>query len=160
MKYFAIFAVLVLIAGLAGVGWLYMNATVTVTPLATVAAEASTQGGTFRDLCAQIREHRLIGTAYTGEVPGDIGDYQFFQYSLRLSNRTAIPMEGIEVTVTPMEGDVAQVGDLSYKTLSAGGEGDVSALILTRAEMHSVREVTVTWYMWGLPFSQKVTCGR
>ena len=80
--------------------------------------------------------------------------------SIRLNNRTAIPMEGIEVSVTPMEGDVAQVGDLAYKTLAAGGEGDVSALILTRQEMHTVREAVVTWYMWGLPFSQKVTCGR
>lgn len=160
MKYLAIVSVLLLVACIAGVGWLYMNATVTVTPVDTMAAEAASQGGTFREICAQIRENRLIGTAFTGEVPGNIDDYQFCQYSIRLNNRTAIPMEGIEVSVTPMEGDVAQVGDLAYKTLAAGGEGDVSALILTRQEMHTVREAVVTWYMWGLPFSQKVTCGR
>lgn len=160
MKVFAIGAVLLLIAALAGVGWLYMNATVTVQAVDVTAVEAASQSGLFRELSEGIREGRTVGTAYTTEAPGEVENYQFLSYTLRITNHTAIPMEGLEVMITPMEGDVAQVGDLTYKTLAAGGEGDLGAVILTGVDQHSVREAVVTWYMWGLPFSQKVTCGR
>ena len=35
--------------------------------------------------------------------------------------------------------------------------GAFTAAILTSREMHSIRELTLTYYLWGLPFSARVT---
>ncbi len=61
---------------------------------------------------------------------------------------------------TPMEGDVLQLGDTEPHSLDSGRDADLSATILTARGMHSVREATVTYYFWGIPFSTKLTVGK
>ena len=53
-----------------------------------------------------------------------------------------------------------QLGDFSPKTLPARTTGDIQATILTDIGMHAVREVNVTYYMWGLPFTLRTTYGH
>lgn len=160
MKYAAIFTVILLIASLIGVGYLYLTANVTVEAVGVTAVEASTQAALFEDLRLQQEEHRVLGTAYVSTPLGDAANYQFFTYTVRLKNNCFVTADMVEVQVTPMDGDVLQIGDGTAYALPARTTGDISATILTDIRMHAVRELNVTYYMWGVPFTIKTTYGQ
>ena len=56
-----------------------------------------------------------------------------------------------------MTGDILQLSDPDAHDLPARSGGAFTAAILTSREMHSIRELTLTYYLWGLPFSARVT---
>jgi hypothetical protein len=157
MKYVAIFLVIVTLVCGAGVGWLYMNTNVTVDAIGVVAVEASTQEEYFDTLRNQLETGTVEGTQFSQATLGTSDQYQFYTYTVRLKNSCYITADMIEVQITPMDGDVMQVGSETTFALPAQSTGDIQATILTDASMHSVREITITYYMWGLPFSIKTT---
>ena len=59
-----------------------------------------------------------------------------------------------------MQGDVLMISDRPEHSVPAGKKEYLSATILTARDMHSVREATVTWYFWGVPFSSRLTLGQ
>ncbi|MEA5146468.1 MAG: hypothetical protein VB041_10585 [Candidatus Limiplasma sp.] len=65
----------------------------------------------------------------------------------------------IEVQVVPNASDVLQIGDLSVRHLEAKSQGDVTATILTAKDSHTIRELIVTYYVWGISFSIRETYG-
>ena len=160
MKYAAIFMVLVLIASLVGVGYLYLTANVTVQAVGVTAVEASTQPALFEELARQVENRQVLGTAFSSVPLGSVENYQFYTYTVRLRNNSFVTADMVEVQVTPMEGDVLQIGDDTARALSARSTGDITATILTDVNMHSVRELIVTYYMWGVPFSLKTAYGH
>lgn len=160
MKVVAILSVLVLIASLFGVGYLYLTANVTVEAIGVVAVEASTQPELFAQLKQQVESQQVLGTAYTTQPLGDAESYQFLTYTVRLKNSCFVTADMVEVQVTPMQGDVLQTADTSARALSARSTGDLTATILTDINMHSVRELNITYYMWGIPFSLRTTYGH
>ena len=160
MKYAAIFMVLVLIASLVGVGYLYLTANVTVQAVGVTAVEASTQPALFDELARQVESRQVLGTAYTSTPLGSMENYQFYTYTVRLRNSCFVTADMVEVQVTPMEGDVLQIGDDTARALPARSTGDITATILTDVNMHSVRELNITYYMWGVPFSLKTAYGH
>lgn len=159
MKYVAIITVIMLIACLIGVGYLYLTANVTVEALGVVAVEASTQPQLFADLAQQVEGGHVLGTAYTSAPLGDIGNYQFYTYTIRLKNNCFVTADMVEVQVTPMAGDVLQLADQTARALSARSTGDLGATILTDVNMHAVRELNISYYMWGVPFTIRTTYG-
>lgn len=160
MKVVAILSVLVLIASLFGVGYLYLTANVTVEAIGVVAVEASTQPELFAQLKQQVESQQVLGTAYTTQPLGNAEGYQFLTYTVRLKNSCFVTADMVEVQVTPMQGDVLQTADTSARALSARSTGDLTATILTDINMHSVRELNITYYMWGIPFSLRTTYGH
>ena len=66
----------------------------------------------------------------------------------------------MEIRVTPMTGDVLLLGDLEQHSLASRKSMDRTATVLTARKMHSVREAIVSWYVWGLPFSTRLTLGK
>lgn len=160
MKYAAIFMVLVLIASLVGVGYLYLTANVTVQAVGVTAVEASTQPALFEELARQVENRQVLGTAFSSVPLGSVENYQFYTYTVRLRNNSFVTADMVEVQVTPMEGDVLQIGDDTARALPARSTGDITATILTDVNMHSVRELIVTYYMWGVPFSLKTAYGH
>ncbi|MBQ8555010.1 MAG: hypothetical protein IJ438_03950 [Clostridia bacterium] len=158
MKYFAIFTVLLLIVSLVGVGYLYMTANVVVEATGVIAMEADDQPELFSRLRDQVRTGAVIGTPYVSASElGEAENYQFYTYTIRLRNDCYVAADTIEVQITPMAGDVLQIGAQSSYVIGARSTGDVQATILTAAGMHPIREVTVSYYMWGLPFTLKTT---
>lgn len=158
MKYLAIFSVLVLLLTLVGVGSLYMTANIYVEAAGVVTTEAAARQETFDSLSEQMRLNAVVGTPYIAAAElGDAEDYQFCIYTVRLCNDCRVPAEMVEVQVSPMAGDVLQVGGAPGVTVPAGGTADATAVILTTAGNHSIREVSVTYYMWGAPFTLKTT---
>lgn len=160
MKYAAIVTVILLILSLIGVGALYLTANVTVEAVGVIAVEAATQPDLFATLQEQQRTGQVIGTSYTSDAIGSAENYQFYTYTVRLKNNCFLTADMVEVQVTPMTGDVMHLGDTTPKALPARSTGDIQATILTDVTMHSVRELNVTYYMWGIPFTLRTTYGR
>ena len=158
MKYFAILTVLLLIVTLVGVGYLYMTANVVVEATGVSAVPTASQPELFDSLATQMRLGAVIGTPFiAAQELSAPENYQFYTYTVRLRNNCAAPADMVELQVAPMAGDVLQIGSFSDVKLPAGQTVDVSATILTSANMHPIREVVVTYYVWGVPFSVKTT---
>ena len=161
MKAAAIISVILLIVCLLGVGVLYATSGMAVESVGVIAVEASTQPDLFSQLRQQVESGSVLGTAYTTQTwLDDASNYQFYTYTIRLRNDCFVPADMIEVQVTPMEGDVLQIGDYSVKQLTARTTGDLQVTILTAIGMHPVRELNVTYYVWGMPFTLKTTYGQ
>ena len=154
MKRFAIVSVVLLLIALLGVGAMYMTSNVTVIAQGVTALEA------YRnyDLSAQVRAGAVVGTAFV--APQELSsaeDYVFYTYTFRLENNTTLPAEMIEVQITPMSGDILQIGSDQVLALPAHTIGDVTATILTSKDMHAIREANITYYIWGIPFTIRTT---
>ena len=68
-----------------------------------------------------------------------------------------VPADMVELQVTPMAGDILQIGSFDNVKLPAGQTVDATATILTGKNMHAIREVCITYYIWGVPFTMKTT---
>ena len=141
MKRFAIVSVVLLLIALLGVGAMYMTSNVTVIAQGVTALEAYRNYDLFTDLSAQVRAGAVVGTSFV--APQELSsaeDYVFYTYTFRLENNTTLPAEMIEVQITPMSGDILQIGSDQVLTLPAHTIGDVTATILTSKDMHAIRE--------------------
>lgn len=158
MKYFAILSVLILIVTLVGVGYMYMTANIYVEAFDVIATDAASQPVLFEDLRRQVRLGAVVGTPYVEaqELSG-AENYQFYTYTVRLRNDCSVSADMVELQVTPMAGDILQIGSSADVKLPAGQTVDATATILTDVNMHAIREVTVTYYIWGVPFTMKTT---
>lgn len=158
MKYIAILSVLVLIVTLVGVGYLYMTANIVVEAVGVIATDAPSQEALFNELKAQVRLGAVVGTPYVPDMElSGPEDYQFYTYTVRLKNNTTVPADMVELQITPMAGDILQIGSSADVKLPAGQTVDATATILTSKDMHAIREVSITYYIWGVPFSMKTT---
>ena len=160
MKAFAIFLIVLVLVAVVGVGWLYMNARMDIRFDSCVANDGITQSEVFYNIKRKLKNDTFIGTRFINEEPGEADQYQFLTYTIHVNNHSFLKAEVIEIRITPMQGDVLQIGEETPHDLPSGRQTDLSATILTDRNMHSVREATVTWYFWGIPFSEKMTLGK
>ena len=160
MKAFALILIVLVLAAICAVGYIYLTARLDVQFVSCVATDAVSQADYFNTLKEKLASSSFVGTRFSDVVPGSPEHYQFLTYTVRLSNRAFLPAEIVEIRITPMGEDLLQVGDEVPHDLPAGRNTDLSAMILTTRDMHSVREATVSWYFWGIPFTSKLTFGR
>ena len=99
------------------------------------------------------------GVMFSDAEIGDAADYAFITYTITVSNQCLVAVEMIEIQVIPLEGDVLQIGDYEVYSLQPKTSDTYAATILTAADNHSVREVKITYYVWGVSFSITTTCG-
>ena len=156
MKVAAILMLVVCLAALGGVGWLYLSASIEVAPVEVIATDALSQADYYALLKDQVEKDSFVGTRFSSEPLTAPENDMFDTYTVRVTNRTFRPAEVIELQVTPVSGDLLQIGDTEEHSLSSGRSLDLSATILTGKQGHNVRELTVTWYIWGLPFSTRL----
>ena len=160
MKPLAIILVVLVLAAVVGVGWLYLNARMDIRFVSCVANDGVDQAEVFDTLKTRVKNSTFVGTLFTKEEPGTADQYQFLTYTLHFNNHSFLKAEVIEIRITPMQGDVIQIGEEYVHDLPAGQQMDLTATIMTARNMHAVREATITWYFWGLPFTEKLTLGR
>ncbi len=160
MKIAAVILIVLVLAAVCGVGYLYLTAKLDVRFVSCVATDAVSQADYFNSLKAKLSSSAFTGTRFSNEDPGSPDQYQFLTYTVRLNNHSFLKAEVIELRITPMGSDVLQVGDEVPHDLPSGRQTDLSAMILTTREMHSVREATVSYYIWGIPFTAKLTLGK
>ncbi len=160
MKPFAIILIVLVLAAVCAVGYVYLTARIDVQFVSCIATDAVSQLDYFNDMRDKLTSGSFVGARFSSGDPGTADQYQFLTYTVRLNNRAFLTAEVIEIRITPMQGDVLQVGDEFAHDLPSGQQMDLSAMILTTREMHSVREATVSFYFWGIPFTTKLTLGK
>lgn len=157
MRPLAVILLAVFLALAVYTGYLYINSQIVIRDIDCTATDAADQEALFLELKGQAAAGTLTGTPFAAEDLGDAADYQFYTYTVFLRNQTFIQAEVAEIQVTPMNGDVLQLREENPIAVPARNDGAVQATILTRKGMHNVRELTVTYYLWGLPFSLRTT---
>ncbi len=157
MKYVAWLLVALLVLAIAGVGYIYATAQVVVEALGAKAYEAQGQQATFDDLKSRLDNGSVLGTVYSSDGLGESSDYAFIVYTIRLRNDALVAADMVEVQIVPTESDVLQMGDTGVKALQPRSKGDINATILTKRDSDSMREIIVTYYIWGQKFSIKET---
>ncbi len=160
MKPFAIILILLVLAALVGVGYLWYSSGVSVTFTSVVATDPVSQPEVFGQIKEAVENETFVGTKYTSEPLAGPEDCLFYTWTLRVENNTFLPVDTVEIQVTPMSGDILLVGDPVNRSLGKNESMDLSATVLTARSAHSVREAIVSWYTWGLPFSTRVTLGK
>lgn len=159
LKWLMIFMIALVVLALLLVGYFYATAKVSVVSSTSQGVAADTQGDQFAQIKTDVARGAFIGTLLRTEPLGDAANYAFITYTLRVSNQCLVPIDMIELQVVPASADVLQIGNLSVRALNAKTVGDVSATILTARNTNPVREVIVTYYVWGVSFSLRLTCG-
>ena len=160
MKPLAVILILLVLAALVGIGYLYFSSNLDITFSSVVATDPLSQSDAFSQIRSAIETETFTGTRYTGDPLGSPEDYLFYTWTVHLENHSFLPVDTIEIRITPMTGDVLLLGDLEQHTLASRKSMDLSATVLTSRKMHSVREAIVSWYVWGLPFSARLTLGK
>ena len=160
MKPLAIILILLVLAAFVGAGYLYLNANIDITYETCIATDGVTQADYFNTLKSKVSSSAFVGTRFTNDELGAADQYQFLTYTLRLDNHAFLKAEVIEIRITPMQGDILQIGEETAHDLPSGQQMDLSATILTDRAMHSVREATVSYYFWGIPFTTTLTLGK
>ena len=162
----AVLVVLVLIAGALLVFQL-VNTTLQVTPVSAQVIPCRDLESEFRRVQEAVDNRALIGTALQQAVPGSASDYSFIIYTLQVENRGFLPADMTEIQVSPLSADMLFYTDGSAQgivpsiTVPAGGSQSLRCILLTRSVegMHAVRDLFVTYYIWGHAFTVKVTYG-
>jgi len=147
--------------------WGISQATLQVAVQDALIMPADSQLGEFERLVGLMDHQAVRGTVFEENITGNPGDYSILRYTFRVRNRGLIPAKMLEAMVIPATGDVlcysqqdAQGQDVNQPlNLAPGQETELHCYLLTRREAHPVREIHITYYIWGHPFLVKVTYG-
>ena len=160
MKAFAVIMIVLVLVAVAAIGFFCFSAKIDVRFVSCIATDGITQVEFFDTMKKQVESGTFTGTGFSGAPLQAADQYQFLTYTVRLDNHAFLKAETIELRITPMEGDILQLGDENCYDLASGKQTEVSATILASRSMHSVREGTVSYYLWGIPFTEKITLGK
>ena len=121
----------------------------------------------FERLEKALANRSLIGTAFAAELPGGPGEYRFVIYTLKVSNNGLLPAKMVSLEVSPAAGDAASYTDFSAQgrvpdvTIPPCGSATLRRVLLTRWDTRqtTVRDLFISYHIWGNPFTVKVTYG-
>ena len=159
LKYAMIFMIALVVLALLIVGYFFLTARVSIAAYKAEGVVATQQQALYDEIATQIQQDAFIGTRFSTAPLTTADQYALITYTLRLNNQCLVPIDLIEVQVVPNASDVLQIGDLSVRHLEAKSQGDVTATILTAKDSHTIRELIVTYYVWGISFSIRETYG-
>lgn len=161
LKYIAIASVSILLVILMLVGYLFLTAKVEVISISAQGISAANDPAAFEKIKTAVQEETFTGTLFQKPVTWKAAsEYVYLTYTIRLRNNCLVPVDMLEVQVIPQSTDILQVGDLSVKSLDLKSEGDLTVQILAPKEAHPVREMIVTYYLWGVSGNLKTVYGQ
>lgn len=137
-------------------------------PLNPQVIPAQDQPQEFERLRRAMDTRSLLGTAFVHRLEGDAEDHALVVYTVRLKNNGLLPAEMAELVVAPREQDVlcymegTVQGRLPNITVAPGQTVNLRCVLLTRSQprVNTVRNLFVSYYIWGNPFQLKVTQGQ
>lgn len=161
LKITAIVMFSLLMAMLILLGYLFLTAEVTVEAVTSSGIHASQHPDEFASLQHSLDEGTFMGTLFQKpEEWKTAEDYVYLQFNVRLRNGCLVPLDMIEIQVVPQPTDILQLADRQVHSLEAKQEADFSAMILAPKDTHPVRELIVTYYVWGVSFQLKALAGQ
>ena len=121
----------------------------------------------FSRLREQLNNGAVRGIVYEEQLDGDASDYVILEYTILVTNRGFIDAQMLEAAVVPIRGDVlcfsqqeAQGLDVNSSIeAGAGRQMRLRCYLLTQKGLHAVRDIQVSYYIWGNPFILKVQYG-
>lgn len=141
------------------VGYFYATAKVTIAAYKAEGVSAGTRAEEFARIKEQVAQNAFMGTRFRTDPLGEADAYALITYTLRLNNQCLVPIDMVEVQVVPDPNDVLQLGDQAVHSLQAKSQGDITATLLTTKDSHAIRELIVTYYVWGVSFRIRETYG-
>ena len=159
MKFVAWILVILLLALVGGGVYLYMNTNIAISAIAMATTPAPQWEGPFNEYKSGLQSGAALGTIFDPAPIGDINDYVFNTYTVTLSNNSFIPAEMAEVQVVPVQGDVLQTLTANITNIPARSSAQIAATVLARKDVHQVRQIIVTYYLWGYYFTLTKTYG-
>lgn len=161
LKIAAIASFSLLLVMLVLVGYLFMTAEVEVVNVTAHGVSASADPVSFEQLKASVDEGTFQGTLFQKPLEWkDASEYVYITYTIRLRNNCLVPLDMVEGQVIPLSTDILQIGDYDVRSLDLKSEGDLTVSILAPKDTHSVRELIVTYYLWGVSGSVKTLFGQ
>ena len=137
--------------------WELFHTNLQVTGKALEILPAAERVPQYDALRTAVSRQSLLGTVLKKTEMGPAENYSYYIYTLRLKNNVLVPAEMVEMQVSPIENDVLFYGDTQETVIPPGGEKDVWCVLLTEGTPHSVRDLYVTYYLWGHPQEVKFT---
>lgn len=153
----AAFSMLLVMVGL--VGYLFMTAEVQVIDIQ--AQGIAVAPAELDQIKQSIEQETFYGTLFQKPLEWkDASEYVNLTYTLRIRNNCLVPIDMIEVQVIPQSDDILQKADLKVKSLDLKSEGDVQVQILAPRNAHPIREMIVTYYLWGVSGNLRTIYGQ
>ena len=137
--------------------WGFMNAQLEIKVESVQALPAEVFQAEYERLVPLIQTNAARGLVYDPNLSGNAGDYVILQYTLLVRNRGLVKAEMLEAQVVPVKGDVlcysqqeamGQDVNLSFE-VPPGRETRYRCYLLTRKDLHAVRDLHVSYYIWG-----------
>jgi len=161
LKFAAIAAFSLLLVAILLVGYLFLTAKVEIVSIQAQGIPAANDPQAFEAMKTAVEQETFYGTLYQRPAEWkDPSEYVFLDYTIRLRNNCLVPIDMIEVQVVPQPDDILQTADLQVKSLSLKSEGNLSARILVPKDAHPIRELIVTYYLWGVSGNVKAIYGQ
>lgn len=157
LKFIAMLMAILLVLSLIFVGYFFLTANVSIVAFKAQGVQATEVTERFEGIRASVANRTFRGTYFSISPLEDAEKYALITYTLRISNDCLVPIDTIEVQVVPHPDDVLQLGDHAVYSLPPKSQGDITATILTLKGSHSVRELLVTYYVWGVSFTIQET---
>lgn len=149
MKTAAIILLALVLVAAGCLGYALFNTNLHVVGKSLEVLPASQREAEFDALRTAVQRQSLLGTVLkTGEI-GPAADYSYYIYTLRLENKCLIPAEMVELQISPMDSDVLFYCDTQETVIPAGETRDVWCVLLTKGTPHAVRDIYITYYLWG-----------
>ena len=168
MKRAAILAVAVVLCALVLLVYGVVHTRLDITPLPAKAFAAADQPQEFERLRRAVDTRSLIGTAFQQVVDGEARDYSLVVFTVQLKNNGLLPADMAEVVVAPAEGDVlcymegTTQGTIPNNRVAPGETISLRCVLLTKGPQTEsiVRNLYVSYHIWGNPFQVRVLHGR
>ena len=141
-------AVLIL-GGLMGYG--LFNTSLAVVGKALQTFPATELPNEFLALKNAMEQRSLLGTVLNQSDLKDPEEYTYYVYTLRLKNPGLVAAEMVEMQIAPLPQDVLFYGPGEEIIIAPGKTYDIQCVLLTKGETHPVRDLHITYYLWGHP---------
>ncbi len=157
MKTFAILMIVVVLAAVGVVGYGLFNTTLEVIGKDVQVFSAQSQPAQFEQLKVAVERDALIGTRLKNQPLSGAENYTYHVYTLRVKNPGLVDAQMVEMQIAPLGSDVLYYGETGEVVIEAGQTRDIWCVLLTEGETHDVRNMYITYYLWGHPCEVKFT---
>lgn len=159
MKYVAIILIVLVLAAGGVAVYALLNTSLAVEGQGFQSISASDRSAEFMTLQSVMDRNALQGVVYREAALDDPGAYSYYIYTLRLHNKCLVPAEMVELQVSPAQKDVLMYTENGEITIAAGATRDVWCAVVTEGAPVAVRDITITYYLCGNPYSVRFTHG-